>query len=91
MPSPKLGRASSKISLEEALEGTLKIGLSKGVKGKMKLLYEAMVRRWRWLEACLIHGHLSLRGWEIKAGDCMEKQRVSGGNMSPEKTSKLKP
>ena len=42
MPSPKSGRASSKVSSEEALEGTLKIVLS---KGQVKLLDEAIVRK----------------------------------------------
>ena len=73
MPSPKLGRASSKISLEEALEGTLKIGLSKGAKGQVKLLDEAIVSIWRWFGACLLRMHLSLRGEELKAGDCVEE------------------
>ena len=73
------------------MEGLLQIMILKGVKGQEKLPVEAMVRRWRWLEACLLRGHLSLRGWEIKAGDCVEKQRMKGGHMSPEQTSKIKP
>ena len=91
MPSPKSGRASSKISSKEALEGTLKIGLLKGAKGQVKLLDEAIVCRWIWFEACLLRKHLSLRGELLKARECKEERRESGGHMSLGQAKCLKP
>ena len=82
MPSLKSGIATSKISLEEALEGTLKIGLSKGVKGQVKLLDEAIVRRGRWVGACVPRRHLSLKGEVTKERESEEERRESGGHMS---------
>ena len=82
MPSSKSSRAMIKTLSEEALGGTLKIGLSKGVKGQVKLLDEAIVCRWRWFEVCLLHRHLSMRGEELKDRDCVEERRESGGHIS---------
>ena len=50
-----------------------------------------IVRRWRWFEACLLHRHLILRGEELKARDCVEERRESGGHMSLGQAKRLKP
>ena len=81
----------SKTSLKEELGVTLKIGLLKGAKGQVKLLDEAIVHRWRWFGACLLRRHLSLRGEVLKARECEEERRESGGHMLLWQAKCLKP
>ena len=57
----------------------------------MKLLDEAMVHKWGWREACLLRRHLSLRGEELKARECVEETRESGDHMSLGQAKSLKP
>ena len=48
----------------------------------MKLLDGAIVRRGGWVEACILHMHLSVKGEVVKVRECEEERRESGGHMS---------
>ena len=69
----------------------MRLWLSKGAEGKMKLQDEAMVHNGRRLEVFLLNGHLILRGWHIKAGGFMEGVEVGGGHTSLREGMEKKP
>ena len=68
--------------LEEELICIIRNGLSMRGRGKVKLPEEAIVRKGGWAGACGLHRHLSLKGEVIKARECEEERRESGGHMS---------